>query len=246
MISFYSTADEIVESGTGTVVLPVGSTEQHGPHLPTSTDYLIASDVGAEIAKKLGAYLLPTLPISTCREHMGKKGSVWMKPDTFYKMIEDIAGSLKSQGFKKLVLVIAHGGIFIAGPVVREVNAVNDDFNIIRVDLVQFIASPEMSAVLECRDNLHACEFETSLLLYKHPELVRKDRIEDSLPGVPRDYLNYGSIFRYSKNGVWGRPSLATEEKGRKIFDILVDKSVQYVEDVSKILDSNDGYAPAP
>ena len=245
MISFYSTADELCDSGTDIAVLPVGSTEQHGPHLPIATDYLIASDVGAEIAQKLGAYLLPTLPISTCREHMGKKGSVWMKPDTFYKMLEDISESLMDQGFKKLVLVIAHGGIFIAGPAVREINATNKDFNVIRVDLVQFLSSAEISKVLECKDNLHACEYETSLMLYKHPELVKMDRVEDCLPGVPRDYLNYGSIFRFSKNGVWGMPSLATEEKGRELFEILIEKSVQYVKDVSKVLENN-GYAPEP
>lgn len=244
MISFYSTADEVCETGTDIAVLPVGSTEQHGPHLPTGTDYLIASDVGAEVARKLGAYLLPTLPISTCREHMGKKGSVWMKPDTFYKVLQDISESLKDEGFKRLVLLIAHGGIFIAGPAVREINATSKDFGVIRVDLVQFMQSAEISSVLECKDNLHACEYETSLILYKHPELVKMDRVKDCVPGVPRDYLNYGSIFRFSKYGVWGKPSLATKEKGQKIFDALVEKSVQYVNDVSEVFEKNGGYAP--
>jgi creatinine amidohydrolase/Fe(II)-dependent formamide hydrolase-like protein len=70
---------------------------------------------------------------------------------------------------------------------------------------------------------------------------IRKDRIVDCVPGVPRDYLNYGSIFRYSKAGVWGKPSLASKEKGRKIFELLLDMCVRYVNDVVNL---ENGYKP--
>ena len=240
MLSYYSTADEIESGNNGIAVLPVGSTEQHGQHLPIATDYIIAGSVAQKIAEVLGAFFLPALPISTCREHMGKKGSVWMNPDTFYAMIKDIVMCLKEQGFKKIVLVLGHGGIFIANPVVRELNATNADIKVIKVELGQFIQSPEMSSILECRNNLHACEYETSLMMFLKEDIVRKDKIIDCVPEVPRDYLNYGSIFRYSKNGVWGKPSLASKEKGEKIFEILVDKSVNYIKAVEKII----GYKP--
>jgi creatinine amidohydrolase len=89
-----------------------------------------------------------------------------------------------------------------------------------------------MVKILQCRNNLHACEYETSLMLYLNEGLVRKDLITDSTPDVPRDYLNYGSIFKYSKCGVWGMPSLASTKKGEEIFNLLVDKSVEYVNEV--------------
>jgi len=149
MFSPYSTADEIQDSGVDTAVLPIGSTEQHGPHLPLATDYIIAEAVGEKVAEKLGAFLLPALPISTCREHMGKKGSVWVNPDTFFFMVRDIAMSLKEQGFKRVVIIQAHGGIFILTPVVRELNAISSDIKVIRVDLVQFFQSKEMEGILE-------------------------------------------------------------------------------------------------
>lgn len=237
MFSPYSTADEIQDSGVDTAVLPIGSTEQHGPHLPLATDYIIAEAVGEKVAEKLGAFLLPALPISTCREHMGKKGSVWVNPDTFFFMVRDIVMSLKEQGFKRVVIIQAHGGIFMLTPVVRELNAISSDIKVIRVDLVQFFQSKEMEGILECRDNLHACEFETSLMLHLNEELVRKDRIADCTPDVPRDYLNYASIFKFSPSGVWGMPSLASAEKGEKILKLLVEKSLEYINRVQELFD---------
>lgn len=237
LISYNSTADEIHDSGTDTAVLPIGSTEQHGHHLPVFTDSIIAASVSEKIAEKLGAYLLPVLPISTCREHMGKRGSVWINPDTFYYMVRDIVMSLKEQGFKKVVIVIGHGGIFIANPIIRELNATNQDIKVIKVDFLQFIGDALTSGILECKDNLHACEYETSLMLYINEQLVRKEKIVDFVPDVPRDYLNYGSIFKFCKDGVWGKPSLATREKGEKLFDLLVDHSIDYINSIKKILD---------
>ncbi|MEN6312901.1 MAG: creatininase family protein [Clostridiaceae bacterium] len=240
MLWYESTADEIESGNNGIAVLPIGSTEQHGPHLPIATDFIIAGSVAKGVAEKLGAYLLPALPISTCREHMGKKGSVWMNPDTFYNMVGDIVMSLKEQGFKKVVIILGHGGIFIANPAVRELNATNPDIKVIKVDLCQLNQSAEIASIIECKDNLHACEMETSLMLYLREDLVRKEKIVDCIPGVPRDYLNYGSIFRYSKCGVWGKPSLASKEKGERILKVYVEKSIEYINDVSNII----GYRP--
>ncbi len=236
MYSYHSTADEITDSGVETAVLPIGSTEQHGPHLPIATDIIIVSETARAIAERLDAFLLPTLPISTCREHTGRKGSTTLRHDTFYRMVSDIVQSLKEQGFKRVVIVQGHGGIFVLGPLVREINAANTDFKVIRIDFLQFFPQMMEKGFLECSNNLHACEYETSLMLYLEEGLVRKDLIEDCLPTVPRDYLNYGSIFKYSKNGVWGAPSLATREKGILIFQSLIDQSIDYIDEVLKIL----------
>ena len=222
MLWYNSTADEIMQANPDTA----------GPHLPVGTDFIIAGAVARGIAEKMGAYLLPTLPISTCREHMGKKGSVWMNPDTFYHVIKDIFLSLKEQGFKKIIYVQGHGGIFTGAPAVREVNAANPDIKVAKIEAMQFFDSEEIKGVLECRDNLHACEYETSVMLYLDEELVRKDLIEDCIPNVERDFLNYAPIFKYCKNGVWGKPSLASAEKGKKMLDILVEKSVEYAKRV--------------
>jgi creatinine amidohydrolase len=237
MITYHSTREEIENSNVDTAVIPIGSVEQHGPHLPIGTDFMIAEKIAAEVSDRIGALLLPVLPISTCREHKGSKGSVWMNSDTFYHMLKDITECLRVQGFKKVILIIAHGGVFISGPAVREINSDNDDIKLIRVDIVNFISSLQAEGILESDSNLHACEYETSLMLFLNDKLVRKDRIEDCGPEVPRDFLNYASILKFSKNGVWGRPSLANVQKGEHIFNLMVQWSVDYINNVNKIFE---------
>ena len=234
MIDYRSTADEVIASGTDTVILPIGSTEQHGPHLPLCTDFLVAEKLCEKVAEATGYYLLPVLPISTCYEHKGKKSSVCMSPATFYMMLKDIVLNLRDQGFKRVIVALAHGGIFVAGPVIRELNAMYDDLQVVKLDLVNFMVSPRMNEILESHDNLHACEYETSLMLYLDEDLVKKDKIAeaDCVPDVPRDFLNYASLIKLSKTGVWGKPSLATKEKGEKIFKLLVDMSLDYIQKV--------------
>ena len=239
MLDFNVTADEIVESASELAILPIGSTEQHGPHLPMCTDYVVATEISKRIAEKTGAYLLPTLPISTCYEHKGKKGSVWMKPDTFYHVIQDIVLCLKDQGFKKVAVVLGHGGIFVATPAIRELNAMYDDLKVAKIDFLQFFGTKEMAEILESPNNLHACEYETSLMLYFKEELVKKDKIKnaDFVPDYPRDFLNYVSLVKLSKTGVWGEPSLGTREKGEKITAVLVEQSIKYMNKVFETME---------
>lgn len=237
MLSYYSTREEIEKSGVDTVVLPIGSVEQHGSHLPIGTDFLIGNKVGEAVCKRIGALLLPTLPVSTCREHSGSRGNVWMNSDTLYQVLRDITESLKSQGVRRIILIIAHGGIFVSGPATREINSDNEDIKLIRVDILNFLPHIIKEGVLEFDNNLHACEYETSLMMHLYNDLVRKEKIEDCVPEIPRDYLNYTSIPKVSKNGVWGKPSLANAEKGERIFEILVNKSVEYINDVNRIIE---------
>ena len=240
MYWYNSTADEIEQGSAGIAILPIGSTEQHGPHLPIATDFLIASAFGEKVAQELDAFLLPALPISTCLEHRGKKGSVWIRPATFMNVITDIVICLKGQGFKKIVLVNGHGGNFALGPAVRELNAMNTDMKVIILDFEKFFSQMLEKKLLESRDNLHACEYETSLMLYLHPELVRKERIEDCIPSVTREFLNYDSLLNYSKNGVWGMPSLASVQKGEDIFNFIVKCGVEYVSQTFDYFASSD------
>jgi|LSQX01.3.fsa_nt_gb creatinine amidohydrolase len=237
MFNYYNTADEIAGSDIDTVILPIGSTEQHGAHLPIGTDVIIAEAVARGICKQMEALVLPTLPISTCSEHRGKKGSVWMKADTFYYVIRDIVECLREQGFKRIVILTAHGGIFIAGPVIRDLNAKYDDIKVIRVALGELPRSKEMEGVIESSNNLHACESETSLMLFLEEEYVKMDKAIDYIPDVPRPFLNYESIFKFSSNGVWGTPSLGTKEKGKKLYDYKVKEAVKYIKETFKYLE---------
>ena len=235
---YRKTADEIVALDPEIAIIPVGSLEQHGPHLPVMTDWAIAGELGKRVAEKMNAFLLPALPISTCREHMGKKGSVWMEPVTFYQMMTDIIMSLKLQGFKKVAILQCHGGVFMMTPLVRDLNARhNPDLMVALADSCTFMSRMYQEGIVQTNTELHAGEQETSQILAVAPETVHMDRAVDFVPDVPRPYLSYGSIFRASPSGVWGEPSFATAEKGESIFrrtaELMVEelnKAFAYME----------------
>ena len=232
MISYFNTVDDVIASGVDTVILPIGSVEQHGSHLPTGTDYFIIDALSKAVGEKLPAYVLPPLPISTCYEHKGKKGSVWMRPTTFQLMLQDIVLCLKGQGFKKVVVMLGHGGIFAAGPAIRELNAMNDGLQVIKIE------PPATKAMKEIEEgdpwnDLHAGEEETSVILYLQEKTVKKKEMikNDFVPSVPREYMNYASLLKLSPTGVWGKPSFASREKGEKLFELMVEHCLNYIQD---------------
>ena len=232
MISYYSIIDDICnDDSLDTAILPLGSIEQHSHHLPVGTDYLVVSALAQAVAERIHAYLLPALPISTCYEHKGKKGSVWVSPKTFYSMLQDIILCLKDQGFSKVIVMIGHGGIFVAPPAIRELNATTDGLQVIILDSP---AAPHCAALVEGdpQNELHAGEIETSMVLYLYEKTVDLEKMkqDDCIPNVPREYLNYASILKLSKTGAWGLPSLASREKGERLFRQTVDDYVAYIE----------------
>ncbi|MBR5235852.1 MAG: creatininase family protein [Clostridia bacterium] len=229
MLNYFNTIDEIEAGDIDAVIIPVGSIEQHGSHLPVGTDYLLIKALSEAVASRLNAWLLPPLPFSTCYEHKGRCGNIWMRPITFYQMIQDIVLCLYEQGFKKIAFMLGHGGVFILGPAVRELNALHDDLKVIIVSAEY----EETMKLLETEKDIHAGEMETSLMLYLYEEHVKKDLLlqNDFLPACPQSYLNYTTIPKISPTGVWGKPSLATKEKGKALFEQLIACCLAYIED---------------
>jgi creatinine amidohydrolase len=240
---YRNTADEIMEKNPEIAIIPVGSLEQHGPHLPVMTDWAIASALGQRVAEKMGAFLVPAIPVSTCREQMGKKGSVWMEPVTFYQMMTDMIMSLKLQGFKKIGILQCHGGIFIMTPLVRDLNARhNPDLMVALIDGCAFFNTLYRDGVIETNTELHSGEGETSQMLYLAPETVHMDRAVDFIPDIPRPYLNYGSFFRACPDGVWGEPSYGTAEKGEKIFEHCTKEAVKQIKDIFAYMEKKEKF----
>lgn len=225
-------ADDITRIDPDLAIIPVGSIEQHGPHLPVITDWSIATALGEGVALKTGGFLIPALPISTCREQMGKKGSVWMNPDTFYHMMTDIILSLKEQGFKRIALLQCHGGIFMMTPLVRELNAkYNPDLMVAKVDICDVFPMLYQEGIMETNTELHAGECETSLMMHLAPDTVQMDQAIDFVPTTPRSYLSYGSVFRATPSGVWGEPSKATKEKGQQMLERMIDFAIGQMDE---------------
>ena len=240
MIIGYGTIDEVIQSGTDLAILSVGSIEQHGPHLPVTTDWEIATALGEGIAEITGGFYVPAFPVSTNREHMGKRGSaVGMSPNIFYDMMWDICVNLKNQGFKKIAIIPAHGGIFIMNPLVRELNATfQPDLMVAKLDCNDIWQEFFTEGILESKTELHSGEGETSLMLHINPQSVHMDKAIDWIPeNAQQSDLNYGSIHRYCPDGVWGNAKCATAEKGKKMLDYMIAGLIKQMERAFSIME---------
>ncbi len=210
-------------------MVPIGSLEQHGPHLPLSTDSVIATKVAEELARELGAFLLPCLPYSCSIEHSAFPGTVWLSPETLASVVRDVVSSLLRQGFDVVVLVNGHGGNMVLRPVVRSLNLLSGAVRVILVDVASIMC--ELAA-----GDLHAGEVETSIMMHLRPELVRRvPEGLDEVPEAPREYLDYLGFRGLCSRGVWGRPSRASSERGEKYLLAIIDRALAHVRRVLEL-----------
>jgi creatinine amidohydrolase len=224
MYSAENTSAEIGAAGLTTAVLPFGAIEQHGPHLPIGTDWLIAQEVARRLAEELGALLLPAMPYGCSREHMAFAGTVTLRPSTLAAVLEDVVDSLRAHGIRRVVVVSTHGGNWILKPTLREINYRYPD---VKVIWASGVVPGEGAPVPE---DIHAGRRETSAMLHLRPDLVRGelDGLDD--PGrVGQEFLDYAGVDALSRAGVWGRPSQASGEAGRAQFEDAARAQAAYV-----------------
>ncbi|MDD5111151.1 MAG: creatininase family protein [Candidatus Altiarchaeota archaeon] len=185
--------------GIRTAIVPVGSIEQHGPHLPLSTDSLIVESVSEFLSQKLKAVITPVIAPGVSFEHLDFHGTLTLKEETLLDEISEVCSSLRKHGVEDILVVNGHGGnrnalLRLKIPGVKY------------LDIIRQIPGYD-----------HAGEIETSLMLYIHPEKVRKHAIrkhEFRFPGK-----GPWRTIEHSKSGVLGDPTLATAEKGKAYFE---------------------------
>ncbi len=213
------------------VILPIGSIEQHGPHLPVEVDSTLGEAVGLRTAREISArgqhaLVLPMLWTGLSEHHMSFGGTITLSLATFSAVVEDICRSILRHGFTRIVLLNGHGGNENA------LRNVTDELTPkLKVPLVQFTywyaASEPIAEILETQPVLsHACEAETSMMMALRPELVAEDRIplakSNRTSGI-EEFVGSGvyrwrSIGSRSASGVLGNPEAATREKGERLL----------------------------
>ena len=220
---------ELEASGVDTAVLPVGAIEQHGRHLPISVDWKQADALGREVAQGLGALALPALPFGNSEAHAGFRGSITIRPETLQALVTDIVESLLDQNFRRVVVINMHGGNLILKLAVRALNMHLPRGRVL-LAFPPLLAFQQLSEVFEdLDDELHAGDLETSLMLHLTPDEVGEDRI-DHVPDVSGVFFDYAVMKSYCPDGVWGRASRATAEKGRQAMEIMVQETVKHVQ----------------
>lgn len=229
------------------IVQPMGAIEQHGPHLPLVVDSAIATTVLGcaleQLDPAIPVYSLPPLYYGKSNEHWHFPGTITLSAETLLRVITEIAESLYRAGFRKFVLLNAHGG----QPQVLEIAA--RDLHLAHPDLMVFPlfvwAVPNVAGDLltpkELELGIHAGDAETSLMLSILPDQVRMALAQAEFPqNLPTDtWLTMEGALPFawvtqdlSQSGVLGDPTIATAEKGDQLFASLVEGWVKVLEDV--------------
>jgi creatinine amidohydrolase len=225
VVDWRNTFTEIEAARPETAVVTVGAVEQHGPHLPIGTDFLMAGVLARGVAEALDAYLLPVLPFSNSQEHQDFFGTVWLQPTTLRQVIHDVCRSLKHHGIRKILVIEGHGGNWILKPTVREINLNDPEMTVILFGPGTVTAKLQGSKI-----ELHCTDTETARMMHAFGDLV-KGRTEDFQPEVGREFLDYVGMRAVAPDGVWGRPSRATAELGRRSIDDMIAMIVDYARE---------------
>ncbi len=219
---------ELEESDVDIAILPVGATEQHGTHAPLATDSIVAEAVSRGVAEKLNAYLLPTLPFGNSREHFGFRGTVSLEPWTLATAVKEIGLSLTESGFRWIVVISGHGGNFIIQTAIREINTLQSS----GTAMLLYPWGPVLDRLPDiCPDAdvaMHAGSDETSIVMHLFPELVKAER-EDFIAEFTGEFFDFLPMKAMSPCGVWGRPSEASAEKGRRVLELMIDGCAEHI-----------------
>ena len=211
------------------VIIPVGSTEQHGPHLPVQVDARLATEVALRAAERIAlrqpVVVAPTLWCGLAEHHMAFGATITLDFATFHALIRCVCESILRHGFRRMALLNGHGGNIkaldvIAGELKREldVRVVSATYwtvtSVARAFGEILVAQPGVA---------HACEAETSMMLALEPALVDRDEMA-RVDGGRRNLSVSGGLYRWrgfdemTESGVIGVPAAATPEKGERLL----------------------------
>ncbi len=219
---------------TKTILIPYGAIEEHGSHLPLNTDVAIIDEALKEVIKKRPVFLAPTIPYGVCTTTKNHPGTISITPQALRLLTEDIVRSVYAKGLRNVLLLSGHGGGLhmaalkeVAERLVEEL----DELSIAAVSPYEVIGK-ELSQICETKNDAHAGELETSLMLALKPELVN-GLADEEYPALPKPFSVKDKV-RYWPGGVWGNPKKATAEKGHKALQIIVDKVIELIDFVEK------------
>jgi len=213
------------------VILPVGSNEQHGPANPLGTDHLIAKSIAEETAKRTGVLCLQVIPFGVSSHHKQFWGTIFVSAKTFEKYVREVCLSLAYYGVRKIVVVNGHGGNLAAlRDLARELREEG-----VFMSIFQWwsAASELLPDLFTDEERSHAGSEETSVNLALHPKLVNMTEALNEQPRrhpVQKEGITLPlSTVNETSSGVYHKQTTASAEKGRKVFEAVVDELAKHV-----------------
>jgi creatinine amidohydrolase len=240
------------------VIIPLGSTEQHGPHMPLGTDYYEALGMSKRVSARTGVLVAPVVLAGYSVYHSGFPGTLSLKPETLEQVLFETAEMLIKYGFRRFMFFNYHGGNrIIESMVIHRINHTTEAIAVAIGVGASFQSSQERIPGVDY--DKHAGVGETSIMLCLKPELVKMERAEkptmhfnpkmqelltlsqqnpelsvllDSLQGIPEETKKGGASHEISSNGIWstGDPNQATREMGERTVNRMVEAAVRFIE----------------
>ncbi|TWT60461.1 creatininase family protein [Rubinisphaera italica] len=220
-----------VERGETLVIIPIAAVEQHGPHLPTGTDTIICTAIAELLEERLSdsVLLAPTLWLGASAHHLRLGATLDSCLTNYMELLQDIARSVLQDGFRRVLFLNGHGGNIDPLKVALRQLQLEFPEALLAGGSYWASASDLIDETLTGDHKFvgHACEFETSLIMYLHPELVQQDIIANAGALIP-DEIDGLFVSRDMKQrtrqGCTGRPDLATVEKGKVLMEGIVKR----------------------
>ena len=214
-------------------IVPLGSTEQHGPHLPEGTDHMIAEALAREAAERTGYLCTPTINVGVSHHHRQFHGTMWVDAPVFRDYVESFSRNLTYHGIDRIVYVNAHGGNIEH---LREVGRrLHDTETAYAIEWMWDESVPELVDDLFEQNGPHGGPKETAMIMHIANELVHDDRLEAARDGGLTEWADmdvHGARTFYdaadnTDNGVLGDQTDATPKKGTELFEAASDQLVK-------------------
>lgn len=219
---------------TRIVLIPFGSVEEHGSHLPLSTDTIEAYQVCIKAAERRPLFVAPPVHYGNCRSTSRHPGTISISTTTLKSLFKDIVQSLRSHGLNTFVAISGHAGgahcmaLQEAG---EELILLYDDISVAVV--TEFLLAYELGKeLIETPGDRHAGEIETSRIMHSHPVLV-KGSAPAEYPSFPAGIL-VRDKRRYWPGGVWGDPGRASAAKGARIEELVVEGLLKLIRKIEE------------
>jgi creatinine amidohydrolase len=234
-----------------TVIVPVGSTEQHGPHLALTADVLIPQEVARRVAPRVGAVVAPPLSYALSYPHVGFKGLVHIRIPTFMALVEDLCVSLATAGFRRIVFLNGHYdntyAIAYACAAARE--RMPEAAVAFPINYWDGMTADEAAEFFGPTTGLHANRGETSAVLAINPDLVDMERANAEMPPFPEVsnaapvhtaffFSAPGSVHRATHSGTWGDARESTAEFGERYLEVVSRATVRMLSDIDRTFEA--------
>ncbi len=234
-----------------TVIVPTGSTEQHGPHGPLMTDTLIPVEVARRIAPVIGAAVAPPITYSLSYPHAGFTGVVHIRIPTFMALVEDVCVSLASIGFRRIVFLNGHydNTYAIAYACANATARVPAGVRAYPVNYWDGMTAEQAAEFFDPSNGLHANKGETSAVLAINPALVDMEAANAEMPPFPEVtngaavhlaffFTTPGSIHRATQSGTWGDPRDSTADFGERYLAVVAEGTIRLLDDIERTFEA--------